>query len=113
MHEMALSASVLRIIEEQAAAEGFRHVRSVVLEVGALAAVDPEALRFSFEAAARGGLAEGARLEIEVPPGEAWCADCERTVTIDERIAPCPRCGAYGLKVTGGDQMRVRELEVD
>ena len=40
MHEMSLAESMLQIIEDAARTQKFRRVRSVVLEIGALAAVE-------------------------------------------------------------------------
>ena len=50
MHELALSQSIVELVLERAAAERLRTVTRVVVEVGAAAGVDPEALRFCFEA---------------------------------------------------------------
>ncbi len=60
MHEMSLCQGVVRILEEQAAAHAYKRVKTVRLEVGPLATVEPEALRFCFDAATRGTLAENA-----------------------------------------------------
>jgi len=113
MHEISLCEGILQVLEEQAGRQAYRQVRSVCLEIGALAGVDPEALRFSFEVLSRGTLADGARLEIRELPGEAWCMQCMASVVVRRRYDPCPRCGAYQLQVTGGEQMRIKELEVD
>jgi hydrogenase nickel incorporation protein HypA/HybF len=113
MHEMALCNGILRILEEQAAVQGYGRVTRVWLEVGALSHAEPAALAFCFTAATAGTLAEGAVLEIVRPPGQAWCMDCCATVEIPARAEPCPRCGGYKLQVTGGDELRVKELEVE
>ncbi len=112
MHEMSLCEGILQILEEQARAQHYHRVKAVWLEIGALAGVEIEALRFSFEVVCRGSLAEGARLEIIGTPGQAWCMDCARTVTVNERYAACPECGGCQLHVNGGDEMRIKELEV-
>lgn len=61
----------------------------------------------------RGSLAEGAGLEIIGLPGEAWCMQCGKTVAVKQRFDQCPDCGGYQLQVTAGDQMRIKELEVE
>jgi len=61
MHEMAIVAGILDAVTEKC--EG-RRVVKVVVEVGRLAAVLPDALRFCFEVAACGTDAEGAVLDI-------------------------------------------------
>lgn len=112
MHEMALAEGVLGVIEDAARAQGFASVRTVWLEIGRLAAVEPEALCFSFDVVKRGTVADGARIEIVDVPGAAWCMKCGGTVAIEERGSACPACGSYQLQVCGGEDMRVKELEV-
>lgn len=112
MHEMSLCEGILATLQEQARLHGFDRVRRVRLEIGRLACVEPEALRFGFDVVMRGSLAEGAALEIERPPGRAHCFDCGASVEIADRLAPCPACGGGRLSPTGGDEMRIRDLEV-
>ena len=69
MHELSLAEGVLDLIEETARREGFSRVHGVWLEIGRQSAVEPEAMRFCFDAVVRGTLAEGARLEIDVTDG--------------------------------------------
>ena len=90
MHEMALAESVLETVRECARREGLTAVREVRLEIGRLSAVEPEALRFCFDAVVRGSLAEGARLEILEVPGAAWCFACNTSVPLDSRAGACP-----------------------
>lgn len=110
MHEMSIAESVLGIVEETARREGMRQVREVRLEIGRLAAVEKESLRFCFEAVVRGGVAEGAALAIDDVPGTAWCFACSATVPIEARGDDCPRCGGGPLQVNGGTDMRVKDL---
>jgi hydrogenase nickel incorporation protein HypA/HybF len=112
MHEMALSESVLQRIEANALSDGFTRVVAVHLEIGELAGVDSEAMRFSFDAVTRGTLAEAARLEITSLPGEAWCMPCGHGVEIARRLDPCPDCGSHQLQVTGGTDLLLKSLEV-
>lgn len=113
MHEMSIAEGVIQLLEEQAAAQQFSRVRTVWLEIGPLAAVETEALRFCFEEVTRGSLAEGARLEIVEVPGIAWCLGCSSSVPVRQRYDACPHCGSHHLQITQGDELRVKELEVD
>jgi hydrogenase nickel incorporation protein HypA/HybF len=113
MHEMSLSQGIADIIEESARRDGFSRVRAVWLEIGSLASVEPEAIRFCFDVVTRGGCAEGARLEIIATPGQAWCLGCSRSIQIDTPLADCPLCGSREVQVTGGTDMKVKELEVE
>jgi hydrogenase nickel incorporation protein HypA/HybF len=113
MHEMSLTEGVVEILCEEAQKRGFSRVRTLWLEIGALSAVDPAAMAFCFDVVARGTLAEGARLEVVRTPGQGWCLDCEKTVPLEERFGRCPECGGGYVQMTGGDEMRVREMEVE
>ncbi len=112
MHEMALAQSIVATAEAEAAAGAFDRVEKIFLEIGALSCVDPHALAFGFDAAARGTLAEGAKLEFATPPGTARCFACERDVEVAERGGACPHCGSSRLVVTGGEEMKIKAMEV-
>jgi hydrogenase nickel incorporation protein HypA/HybF len=113
MHELALAESIVRIVEDAARRHGAARIRTVALELGALSHAEPDALAFAFEVAARGGCARGARLDIHRTPGAAQCAACGDTVPLECLGDPCPRCGGYELRVTDGDALRVRDIEID
>ena len=113
MHEMSLCESVLQILEHEAEVQHFHKVKTIWLEIGALSGVEPEALRFCFDVVMQGSLAEDARLEIVAAPGLAWCLPCGAEVAIRELYAQCPQCGSHQLQINSGDQMRIKELEVE
>jgi hydrogenase nickel incorporation protein HypA/HybF len=113
MHEMALTESIVQAIEDGAAQHGYAAVKGVWLEIGALAGVEVEALRFCFDAVSRGTIAEGARVEIVDVPGTAWCLPCGKTIAIAQKFDACPDCGSHQLQITGGEEMRIKELEVN
>ncbi|MEQ1712058.1 MAG: hydrogenase maturation nickel metallochaperone HypA, partial [Hyphomicrobium sp.] len=62
MHEMALCESIRCTLEEQSRLRRFSRVARVSLEIGPLAGVEVEALRFGFDVVMRGSVAEGAVL---------------------------------------------------
>lgn len=113
MHEMSLAEGVVQLVEDAARADGCGKVRAVWLELGQLACVEQEALRFCFDAVARGTIAQGARLEITEIPGRGRCESCDGDVPVNTLYDPCPICGGYRIQVIGGDEMRVKELEVE
>ena len=112
MHEMALSQSLLDLIGEHARAASASRVTRVVLEIGVLSHVDPAAMSFCFDSAARGTIAENAILQICEPSGKAYCFTCEKTIQIGARGEACPDCHGYQLLVNGGEEMKLKELEV-
>lgn len=113
MHEMSLCEGILQILEDQARPREYRTVKTVWLEVGILAGVEMEALKFAFNVVTRGTLADGARLEVIEIGGQAWCLPCEKTVSVNARFDACPECGGYQLQICGGEELQVKELEVE
>ncbi|NVO25510.1 hydrogenase maturation nickel metallochaperone HypA [Donghicola mangrovi] len=112
MHEMSLCEGIRNVIEDQARIHAIKGVKAVRVEIGRFAGVEKPALEFAFEVVMRGSVAEGARLEMIDLPGRAMCYDCVKEVEIDDRLAPCPDCGGGRLMPVGGDEMRIKDLEV-
>jgi hydrogenase nickel incorporation protein HypA/HybF len=113
MHELSLAEGVLQLIEEAAQQQGFTRVREIRLEIGQLAGVEVEALRFCLDSVLRGSLAESARIVVEHTPGAGWCMPCGVTVPMTALYDPCPRCGGHQVTPTAGRQMRVKDLLVE
>ncbi len=62
VHELAITTAIVEAIRERL--PDARVVR-VKLQIGKLAAIDPEALKFSFDVCTDGTLLSGAQLEID------------------------------------------------
>lgn len=113
MHELSLAENVLQIIEEATQNIKFYRIKTVWLEIGLLACVQPESLRFYFEVVTRDTTAHQARLEIIAVAGQGWCDQCVCEVPLATRYDACPHCGHCGLQVIRGEEMRVKELEIE
>ena len=112
MHEMSLAEGMLQIVVDTARRNDASKVSVVWLEIGTLAPIERDALRFCFDVVARGGMAEGARLEIIDTPGVAWCMRCGDRVSIAAIGDACPRCGGYQLQIVEGGDMRLKEIAI-
>lgn len=113
MHELSLAEALIELVEEESRKLAGARIRTVRLEIGAIATVEPEAMRFCFDVVARGTSADGAVLDIVTVPGRGRCLECRRDIDVFERPTLCPECGAARVEVTSGDVMRLKELEVD
>lgn len=110
MHEMSLTQGIVDICLEHA---GGRRIKQVLVEIGGLSGVVPEAVSFCFEATTSGTLAEGASLEIRHLKGSGQCLECSLTQPMERIYDPCSGCGSFAVEVTGGKEMRVLEIEVE
>ena len=113
MHEMSLCEGIIGIAEEQASIQSYNKVKSIRLEIGGLSCAEPEAMRFAFDAVAKGTIADGARLDIDQIPGKGWCTNCQKEVEIGQRYDACPLCEHYPLQIREGDAMRIKDMEVE
>ena len=81
------------------------------LQIGRLAGVVPDALRFCFETCTRGTTLEGAVLEIDEIDARGRCRLCNGEIAIASFLDTCP-CGSTDLEVIAGQELRVKEVEV-
>ncbi len=113
MHEISICEGIVQVLEEQSRIHKYKTVKTVWLEIGPFACVELDALRFGFDVVTKDTLAEGARLEIIECIGEAWCMDCEIKTPLKERYDACPECAGYQLRITSGEELRIKNLEVN
>lgn len=113
MHEMSICENILDALKEQARVQSFDTVRRVRLEIGPLSGVEIEALKFGFDVVMRNSLAEGAVLDIIQTEARAKCLDCGSLSPIAERFDPCPDCGSHHLEVLTGEELRIKDVEVN
>jgi len=108
VHELAVTESVVSGVCEHV--NGAKVTR-VVLQIGKLSGVVPDAVRFCFDVCAAGTALEGSTLEIIELPGRARCRDCGTEVELEDAIVLCA-CGSANLKVLSGNELRIKEVEV-
>ncbi len=110
MHEMSITQGIIELCLDSA---GGRRVSSIDIEIGELSSVVPEAIEFCFDACSRETLLEGARLNIIRIPGMGQCLDCHRETRLTELYGSCAECGSNRVTIMAGEELRVREIEVD
>lgn len=66
MHEQSLIDALMRQLDEVAAREGAARITAVRVWCGALSHFTPQHFREHFERAARGSVAEGATVSVEI-----------------------------------------------
>lgn len=110
MHEMSITQGIIDICEANA---GGRRVLSIDVEIGELSSVVPDAVAFCFEACSQDTLLQGARLNIIRIPGSGHCQECDRDTPLTAIFGACQHCGSYQVTIVSGEEMRVREIEVD
>jgi hydrogenase nickel incorporation protein HypA/HybF len=113
MHESGLARQVLDLVCARARDEGAARIRTVSGWVAETEALSIESLRFHFAALAKGTLAEGARLELELRRVAARCARCRTEYEPDHHILLCPACGATEGALLGRTGLGIEKLELE
>jgi hydrogenase nickel incorporation protein HypA/HybF len=108
MHELAITQEVVAIVRERL---GDARVTRIVLEIGKLSAVLPDAVRFCFDACVEGTPLAGATLEIVETAGLARCRSCDGHVQLDRPFGRCV-CGSSDLDWVSGEELRIKQVEV-
>ena len=111
MHEMAIAQSLLDIVLEESLKHRLEQVKTIRLQVGALAAVVPESLAFCFDMLCKDTIAAGAVLEIETVPVIARCHECNTTFEVEDHVFVCPQCGEPTLSLISGRELSLVNIE--
>lgn len=115
MHEISLVQGLLQQLEDVAAENQARKILSITMEIGPLSGVVVDSFRFGFEIlSAESPLVRGARLIIDSPPARYGCTKCRHVVeTADLKPDCCPACGDVLLFPEGGDDIVLRQVEME
>jgi hydrogenase nickel incorporation protein HypA/HybF len=114
MHELGIARDVHRLCRERLRGVAAARLVEVRLAVGELCAVEPELLRFAWQAVTAGGPDAGAELDVRWCPCRQVCEACgdqgERAPGTWARR--CPRC-ARPLAIEGGRELDLLQLSYE
>jgi hydrogenase nickel incorporation protein HypA/HybF len=113
MHEMGIANSVLEAVRTEARRFPDRHICKVGVRIGELAGVDPDAMRFCFEALVRDTDLEPLELDVEYCPRRHLCQTCEEFFVPRLEDFACPHCGGLDSQFVEGDELELAYLEVE
>lgn len=113
MHEMAITESLLRIVEENAQHNNVKKVRKIKLKIGKLTAVVPEVLRYCFEIISQGTIASDAELVMEEVPLIVYCENCKMEFNQEFPHFTCSLCGENKMEIKSGRELFIEYIEGD
>lgn len=108
MHELGITRNIVEIVSERA---GDAKVNRVLLEIGQLSMVVPDAIRFCFDVVSKDTVLEGAELQIKEIAGRARCNTCEHEFAIDQPFGRC-QCGSTNIRCIAGEELNIKEMEI-
>jgi hydrogenase nickel incorporation protein HypA/HybF len=98
---MAIAEGILTVVLEAAQTHKVDRVR---VKIGALHAVVPESLRFSFQLAADG-------TEAQDVPAAFHCRMCHAEDRLDGPSFHCHACGSPEITIMSGEELTVESVE--
>lgn len=111
MHETAIVAGLMRILEAKAAQHRAERISRVTVKVGRLRAVEPQQLCACFEMFAEGTVAEGALLVVEPVAVRARCKACGVEFEVPRYRFECPACAGNEVEVIQGQELYIESFE--
>lgn len=112
MHELGIMQNIVDTIEGYARQKSIRKIRKVILEVGAMSGVIPDALEFSFGFCTKQTVLEGAMLEIIKIKAVGRCKSCGGNFDLLTDCFSCQNCGAADWEMISGRELMIKGLEV-
>lgn len=113
MHELSIATSIVDTVLQEIERKNLPPVQTIAVRIGALSSVDPEALRFSFEAITAETPLAKTKLEIEHVPVRGKCHTCGLDFTVEDFIFACPSCQSGQIEVMTGEELEIAYLEVE
>ncbi len=111
MHETAIAFELYRMCRRRMAREAPGRLERVRVAIGECSAVEPELLRYAWEAVIAATRDDGAALEVEWRPARQICASCGdvRPAGGASWLLSCPKCSGP-LRVEGGQELDLLEF---
>ena len=113
MHEMGIAQNILDIALNAAKQEGATKISRINLLAGELRGIVQMQLSFCFSIVARDSIASGAYLNIEEVPVTGHCNACNSDFPVEEYQYLCPKCASTKIQVTGGTELRLKDIEIE
>jgi hydrogenase nickel incorporation protein HypA/HybF len=113
MHEMSIATSVLEAVEAEAEKHAGAKVTKIGLRIGEWSGVDPDALRFCFEALAAGNESSAPAIEIDFRLRQNRCPRCGIVFALKDFEIQCPECSAEVTEPFSGNELEVAFIELE
>jgi hydrogenase nickel incorporation protein HypA/HybF len=112
MDERELVSQVLAAVDVAAYRNSASKIATVRVAIGGRRVLDLHRLQDAFAVAARGTVAEGARLSVDVLPVKHRCRNCGNEFEASRTESPCPECDNPQTEMIGGEELRLLDMEL-
>ncbi|MBU0960102.1 MAG: hydrogenase maturation nickel metallochaperone HypA [Proteobacteria bacterium] len=114
MHEMSLVQGLLSQLHELAREHNKTKVITVCMDIGPLSGVVIDSFQFGFDIlSAEDPLTRSASLVIESTPATYLCCGCGKRIEEELKPEACPACSETLLSPEGGDDIILRQVQME
>ena len=120
MHELSMAQGILNAVLEAAEENDAIEVTDIVIEIGRLAMLNPEQVKFMLSVLSENTIAENANITIENIDVEIECYACGfkgiANVDDSDHYAPmilCPKCESHRVDVINGKDVTVKNISIE
>ena len=112
MHEAMVAQSLVAAISAEAAKQDAKLVGAKI-SCGELYTINDDALRFAFEAIAKGTPCEGIELEIEHKRMQGQCKTCNQSFNVERCCPRCSKCSSEDFYLLPDAPLLLEEIEFE
>ncbi|UCF16365.1 MAG: hydrogenase maturation nickel metallochaperone HypA [Phycisphaerales bacterium] len=112
MHEMTVAQSLIKIISDEAVKQNAKPLGARI-SCGTLNPINDEALRFAFEAIAKGTPCEDLKIQIEHKPISANCKNCGEVFNVELSHPACPECSGESFELLPDAPLLLEEIDFE
>ena len=114
MHEMTVAQFLVETLVGVVDEHGGQAAASARVRLGVLSCVNPDALRFGFEALSQDTVVAGCTLDLVRVPARGRCDGCGWAGEVDEPLAySCPSCDHSPLSLDGGTDATLESVTLE
>jgi hydrogenase nickel incorporation protein HypA/HybF len=114
MHELGIVFYIIKDVKQVAEENHVEHVSSVVMDIGEVSTVVPHLLTDCWRwAADKEPVLKGCEMKVNTIPAVTWCDDCKKTYPTVQYGKACPYCGGGNTWLQQGNEMNIKEIEVE
>lgn len=112
MHELGVVFHCIKEVNEIAAENGVKKVKSVTVEIGEVSTVLPYLFEDCWNwAVKKETVLKDATVVVETTPAVTYCEDCQKDYPTVKHGKICPYCGSEHTYLLTGNELIIKQIE--
>ncbi len=121
MHEFSTAVNIVEAVKRAAKSYDATKVIGITIQIGKLSMLNHDQLLFGIEIAAKGSVAEGAKVTIEPLATKIRCRECKKESEVPEEgtlydiltSLACSKCQSKDVEVIQGRECVIKDIKAE